>query len=274
MMHPDGTVHFSDLKQFAKSPAHYRHSVEHPRETTRPMRIGSIVDMMLLTSNMPLVYQGDRRGTKAWEDFVRGARHLLREGEEIYTQPEYDDALPIVQAAIQSDIAREYLGLLPLDSKEEDLDYAASRRTQVPLKWEVNGIPRSTRGIDVLIGNRLVDLKVTNSTQPKQFRYHALKMLWHAQLADYEEACGQNGIDVSGGLFLVGIESTAPYPITVLRMTEGAIEAGKRCLAAWLEQYKACSDANVWPGYVQCVQDLDVDAVWFGDEEEDGAEDQ
>jgi len=254
-MHADGTVHFSDLKKFAQSPAHYRHSVECPRETSRPMRIGSLVDMALLTELQPLVYEGDRRG-KAWADF-----RLAHLGQEIYTRAELEDAETIITAARRDPLAREYLGL---DNPE--------RRTQVPLRWTVDGVPRSTRGVDVLIGNKLVDLKVTNSTQPGRFVWHARRSLWHCQLADYAEACAQNGIDVSGGLFLVGIESSAPYPVTVLRMTPGALEAGRRCLASWMEMYRACADAGQWPGYAQSPVDLDVEmfdlSVGDGDEED------
>jgi len=252
MYHADGTVHFSDLKQLAKSPAHYLHAVMFPRVATRPMRIGTLVDFALIGDASPIIFDGDRRG-KAWETF----RDSFPAGTEIYTRAEAVDAHQIIASARLDPQAREYLGL-------DD----PTRRTQVPLSWTVNGVPRSTRGVDVLIGNRLVDLKVTNCTEPGRFGWHARKMMWHAQLADYEEACRQNNIDVSGGLYLVGIESTAPHCVTVLRMTPAALEEGRRCVASWIETFKSCAESNQWPGYVQSPVDLDVDAPSFGEAEE------
>lgn len=247
----DGPVHFSDLKQFAKSPAHFFHSATRVRETTRPMRVGSLVDLALLTDKKPLVYEGDRRG-KAWDAFKDA-----HPGEDLYTSAEADDAASTIMAARLDPMAREYLGL-------DD----PTRRTQVPLKWRVNGIDRETRGVDVIVGNRMADMKITNTTKPGLFAWHARKMLWHCQLADYEEACKQNGIDVSGGLYLCGIEATMPHCTTVLRLTPNAIEEARRCLAAWHESYKICRDSDQWPGYVQCPVDLDCEVFGAGDDDE------
>lgn len=250
MMHADGTVHFSDLKQIAKSPAHYAHSVTQQRETTRPMRIGSIVDRVLLTDEDVPVYAGDRRG-KGWDGFV-----AANPGRELYTQSEWDDAQPIIRAAQNDPMAQEYLGLLE----------TSKRRTQVPLRWETNGVPRSTRGIDVLYERRLVDLKVTNTTQPGRLVHHARNMLWHAQLADYTDACEQNLLDVVG-LYLVCIEATAPHCVTVLELDRSAIEAGHRCIAGWIETYKVCASSGSWPGYAQSPVDMTVlDLEGFNDE--------
>ncbi len=254
MMHADGTVHLSDLKRFALSPAHYRDSVLHPRETTRQMRIGTLVDMLLLTDRVPVVYAGERRGN-AWKAF----REKFP-GEEIFTESEHDDARAIAATVRRDPLAIEYLGL-------DDPD----RRTQVPLKWETNGVPRSTRGIDVITRGKLVDLKVTNSAHPDRFAWHARRQLWHAQLADYADACEQNGIAFPNGVFLVGVEATPPHCVTVLRMGESALTEGRKCIALWIEQFKACAASGEWPGYVQSPVDLDVEIdpeIVVGDEED------
>jgi hypothetical protein len=129
-------------------------------------------------------------------------------------------------------------------------------RTQVPLRWEMQGVPFSTRGIDVVGDGWITDLKTTQSTEPDRFMYHARNMLWHAQLACYEEACKQNGIDVSKGVFLVGIESKPPNVATVIRLSPEALADGMRCVVAWIEMLKACEANDHWPGYVQCVVDM------------------
>lgn len=235
-------LHFSDLKLFDKSPAHFFDRVTRPRvTTTTSMRIGTLVDMMLLTDKEPAVFDGVRRG-KDWDTFR--TKHA---GKDMFTQQEHDMAVAICASARMDPMAIEYLGL------END-----ERRTQVPLTWVDNGVPRATRGVDVIIGNRLIDLKVTNCTKPSKLKWHVRDMLWHAQVVDYSIGCKQNNIDVSGGLFLLCIESSPPYCVTSLMLSESAIQSGHKCISSWLEMYRACSESNVWPGYTQCVQNLDM----------------
>jgi hypothetical protein len=241
MRNKDGTVHFSELKRMALSPAHYAAAIKYGVEVTALMRAGSLTDCLLLTGEKPIVFNGRRQGGE-WELF-----RSAHAGHDIYTRSEYEDAMEVVSFVRADPLAREFLGL------NDEL-----RRTQVPLKWQTNGVPRSTRGIDVLTRRRLVDLKYTNSTKPSLFAWHAHNMLWHAQLADYQEACEQNGIDISEGIFLVGIESKLPYCVTVLKLTEEALEQGRKCIALWIEKFKSCERDKVWPGYTRVVEELDA----------------
>jgi hypothetical protein len=259
MLHPDGTLHFSDLKAFAKSPAHYRESILTPRTTTLPMRMGSLVDMLLLTPERePIVYPGERRGN-AWLAFAE--RHA---GRDVYTTAEYERAVEVVHVVRDKRFVREYLGICDPE-----------RRAQVPLRWQTQGVPRSTRGVDVLTRGMLVDLKFTASAQPSILGWHMQRMHWHAQLADYADACAQNGISLPGGVFLLAIESSAPYATTAVRMTESALAAGAKCISAWVEQYKSCAAAGVWPDYLACPYELEIDdgggGLVFPDETEDAA---
>jgi hypothetical protein len=234
---PDGCVHFSDLKQFARSPAHYKHAITATRETTRAMRVGTLVDRLLLGGEMPPIWSGDRRG-KEWSAFA--AKHAFA---EICTQAELDDAEQISHAVRANPLAIEYL----------------TGRPQVALTWEMMGVRCATRGVDCVGAGWISDLKVTQTTQPDRYQWHARRMLWNAQLAFYREACRQNGIDTSKGLFLVGVEASPPYPSTVLRLTPRAIEEGEKCVHLWLEQLRACEASGEWPGYVQSVVDFDVE---------------
>jgi hypothetical protein len=249
--HPDGTLHFSDLKLFSLSAAHYAYAIEHAgeREVTPAMRMGILVDRLLLTPERPPMVAGEDRRSLEYKALRAGTPPE----EEVFTNPELARAMVAVEAVRRDAVARDYLGL---DDPE--------RRTQVPLRWELQGVARSTRGLDVLSRNRVVDLKFTQTANPYRFASQARRMGWHAQLADYVEACAQNGIDTSGGAFLVGVEARPPYPVTVLRMTPEALDEGRRMLASWIEDYKACELADAWPGYVQAPVDLEI--ALLGDE--------
>lgn len=284
----DGCVHFSELKQLARSPAHYRHAILTPRVTTPAIRRGLIVDRLifeqgdcpiypgddrrgnawdafteLAAGRELLVYPGERRG-KAWKDFVEAhpdariftqrehddaAAHvaMLEKGrvyapDDFVTWKELADAEPIARAVQADPLAMEYL----------------AGQHQVVITWEMMGVRCATRGVDCIGDGWASDLKCSMTTQPDRFEWHARRMLWHAQLAFYAEGCRQNGIDTSKGLFIVGVEATAPHPVTVLRLTPRAVEEGEKSIHLWLEQLRGCEESDAWPGYVQSVVDFDI----------------
>src|SRR5258707_6330843 len=96
MLARDGTLHYSDLRQFARSAAHYKHQIAVEREATRAMRVGTCVHHLVLgeREDRPLaVFPGDVRRGKEWNAFAESNR-----AAEVVTQPEMDDAKPIASA--------------------------------------------------------------------------------------------------------------------------------------------------------------------------------
>ncbi len=292
LRHPDGTVHFSDVKLFSRSAAHYRHAVTHPREPSRPMRIGTIVDRLIFGGDVPvcplderrgnvwecfcelaqgftpIVYPGATRQGKAWKDFAE-----THKGTRLYTQREFDEAFDLVAAlpAGRTYQPSEFVTWSELGEAEPMAEALRGSplamrylegRHQVALEWESQGVRCSTRGIDCVGFGFISDLKVTQTTEPFHWCHQARRMLWHAQLAWYAEGCRAHGIDTHHGLFLVGVESSAPYPVTVLRLTERAAEEGARCCHSWLEQLRACEASGDWPAYAQSVVDFDIEPAF------------
>jgi hypothetical protein len=249
---PLGRVTFSELKAFARSPAHYRHACVTPREPTRAMRIGTLVDRLVFGTKLPPIWHGDSRRGKEWQTFAS-----LHAGEEICTQAELDDARPIAAAVLADPVAKARL----------------VGRYQVPLEWELGGVRCTTRGLDVVGAGWIADLKVPHTSEPQRFAWHARSMLWHAQLSWYAEACRLHGIDTSKGLFLIAVESSPPHPVTVHRLTPRAIEDGARAWRLWLEQLQVCDASGVFPGYAQSELHLDtagdVELVGLSDADED-----
>ena len=252
----DGTVHFSDLKKFARSAAHYKHSCETRTEPTRAMRIGTAIHHRVLgeRSDRPLeVFPGDARRGKAWEEFA-AARTMT----EILTQPEWDDSRAPAEAVLADPVARTLLD---------------GARFEVPLSWTENGMPMSTGGIDVVGPGYLAEIKSTANAEPEHFMRHAIKMLYHAQLAHYrmgmlsgtatdgafdyhknEYGRTERGLEIRPAkidLYIIAVEVDAPYCVTVLTLSPEVIEAGERCVRAWLERLKVCADSDCWPGYAQ-----------------------
>lgn len=258
MMNADGTVHFSELKLIGISPMHYAHRIANPMTTTPAMRLGTLVDMLLLTEREPIV-AGDNRRSKEY----LAARKLHPAEVEVFTETELERASDVVLAVRADPLACDFLGL-------DD----PARVTQLPLRWTVQGVPMSTRGLDVVTKRRLVDLKATATAQPDRLMMQARRMGWHAQLANYEEAARQNNVDVSGGAFIVAVESRAPYPVTVLRFDAEALDEGMKTVSSWLETFKSHAATNHWPAYsavpVDFVSYGDADLVYPDDEDAEG----
>ncbi len=78
------------------------------------------------------------------------------------------------------------------------------------------------------------------------------------------------GLGNPGSAFTVCVESSAPYPVTIFRLTDRAIEQGHRMYRGWMERLLTCESADHWPEYCESVVDLDVPddtfELDFGDE--------
>jgi hypothetical protein len=243
-------VRFSDLKLMAQSPAHYRYRVDTGWSGDSPaMRLGRLVDVAVLGGPEVIVYDGTRRG-KAWDAFK-----LDHAGSEIVTASEAEAAEPIIRSVKNHEHALRLLS-----------DGAVKQR----IFW--NYLGRSCSGEPDVAGpgGCLVDLKTTRCAEPGRFTRDAIWRGYHAQLAWYRQGMILSGLEPPEKLFIVAVETSAPYPVTVLRLTERAIEQGERLYRVWMERLLACEAVNEWPGYVQSAVDLDVpdDAeLTFGDDE-------
>jgi hypothetical protein len=225
-------LHFTTLKQMARSPAHLKAAVETGWQPTRAMNLGTLIHALVLGGDF-VVYEGSRRG-KAWEAFE--AEHG---GSFIVTRKEYDEA----QRA--ADAVREHPLAAPL--LEGRKEWA----------WSTKMYGRKCAGRIDVAGRHTVDLKSTNDAEPGRFSRACLRMGYAAQLAWYQDARIALGED-PGEAFIIGVESKAPFAVTVLRVTPRALLEGRKMTRLWLERLAACEAADEWPGYVQSVVDLDI----------------
>jgi hypothetical protein len=135
------------------------------------------------------------------------------------------------------------------------------------ITWDIGGRPCAGTP-DVVkpgkSGKRLVELKSCDTSAPDMFRWKGRRMAYHAQVAWYADGL-ERCLDYQPGpvteAFVVAVESTAPFPVTVFRMTESILRAGRRQWRIWFEALRNCEQSDSFPAYAQS----DVD--W---EDEDG----
>jgi hypothetical protein len=253
----DGTVHFTDLKKIPDSGVQYLHSVNTPhREPTRGMLIGTGVHHIVLgkqAGSKVVRYPGEKRVGNDWKAFA--AKHT---GYDILTIPEWDEAEQIAAAVLADPVARECL-----DGAE----------FEVPLTWEDGGIRCSTRGVDIVqrARRRIGDLKTTNTTAIAAWQRQAFAMSYHCQLAWYRRGCVANGIDVSCGMFLLGVDTKPPFETVVLEMTEELTDLADRTISLWLERLRVYTASGQFPGRAQGPVPWGLPA-WARDDENDDEE--
>ncbi len=234
MFSEDGTVHFSTLKKIADSGVQYLHAVSSPFEPTRAMLIGTGVHHLVLgqrpTSKVAR-FPGEKRVGTAWKSFLEE-----HDGYDILTEPEWNEAEQIAAAVMADRVAREYL---------------SGARFEVPLTWEDSGLRCSTTGVDIVQPGRIGDLKTTNTTEIEKWQRQAFSFSYHCQMAWYRRGCIANGIDVSHGMFLLGVDTKPPHEVVVLEMSEELIDLAERTLSLWIERLKVYAESKQFPGRAQ-----------------------
>ena len=250
MRHPaDNRIHFSELKQHAKSPAHVKLATEGARTISDVMRIGGVADSIVFQHGKGHVLYPGRRAGKEWDAF-----QIEHPDTYIVIQSELDRAKGAAEAVLKDPAARRAL---------DGCDF------QQVMQWDAFGLPCAAGvkgqrgGFDAL--NRaeryIADLKVTSCTEPEQFSRHALNQFWHAQLAWYRWGARSLGVPIDS-CRLIGVESAPPHNVTVLRLPDSWLARGERLIVAWAERHRACELADAWPGYVQ--EEIDaIEPAWM-----------
>lgn len=231
-------VRFSRLKWMALSPAHYFAACQRAgsEEETIAMRLGSGVHAIVLGQPVRR-YSGRRAGDK-WEAFK--AKHA---GETILNDREWAEASAIAGSILRH---REACAIL--------FDGTEVERT---IEWSYLGRACSSRP-DARGRYHIADLKTTRTSKPGLFAREAIRMHYHAQLAFYDDANHAERGEHFSNAYVVAVEKTDPFPVTVYRLTERALDLGRRSNRLWMEQLLACEAACTWPAYSESIVDLDA----------------
>lgn len=233
-------VRFSRLKLMAKSPAHYAAGVD---TSTSAKDKGTAVHAILFRGKRVTFYgektesgrAAPRNGAK-WEAF-----QSANAGALILSAREYDQVQRMVEAVRADRQAMEAL----TGTAEETLlfDFLNLESRTTPDVWSPDS---------------WAELKTSISADPFRFTHQSLRMYYHAQMAFHREGLWRAKRVKPKHGYVVAVESTAPYPVTVFRMTDNALDKGDRTIRAWFEQLKTCLASDQWPPYSQSVVDLDV----------------
>lgn len=230
-------VHFSTLKHMAQSPAHYLWAAQHEPPQSAAFRLGSAVDALLTGQGDRVVCCSARKGTKDYIKFLESA-------------PEDALILPAAEFGKACDMADAVTA-----HKQAAALLEGERQRFVEWRW----LGRHCAGTpDVFTLDHLTELKTGRTSQPERFMSSARWYGYHAQLAWYRRALIECGFGTPASCWIVAVESSPPYPVTVFRLTDNALDLGERACRAWMERLLVCEESDCWPGYTDAVVPFDM----------------
>lgn len=226
-------IRFSHLRAYGRSAAHGHHArLGGEDEETAAMERGTAVHALVFGTRKVCGYPGAQRRGREYEAFA--AEHA---DHEILTMAEFDKSRRMADSVLACELAQSCLQGVA----EETLLF----------RWmglDCRATP-DIRGPDYV-----TELKSSSSAEPARFGWHALRMGYHAQLRFQAIGTGARIRDH----WIVAVESDAPYPVTVFRVTDRAIEVGEKLLVLWAERLKNCEASNVFPPYTSTFAEIDV----------------
>lgn len=230
-------VRFSNLKLMSRSPAHYASTLAVPMAQSKAMLFGDALDAIIFGTKTVLTFDGASRRTKMWTAFA----------EE---NPDAIKLLPKERLTVDgmvAAIASHTMAMNLLKGTNQETVY-----------WSMNG--RMCRGTpDSFTANRVVDLKSTRNSKPEAFAWDGRKMMYHAQLMFYRNGLVENKLcSPDADCFLVAVENTPPFPVTILKLTPRAMLEGTKLWRLWFEQLLVCESSNNWPTYTQSIVEFDT----------------
>lgn len=250
----DFELRFHHLKTIGtKSPEHLRALIDREMagvvdDVSPSIELGDAVHSMAFETKVVTCYPGPTRRGKEWEAFRAQHAKAL-----ILAKNDYERARRMAEAL----------------TKHKDAVMALTGKREETLRWSQMGVKcRATP--DVRGQSHLTELKTCRDAKPEKFQRQGTWYGYHAQLAWQETGVICNKLPKPSDCYIVAIESEEPYPVTVLRLTERALEQGHRMCSLWFERYMTCLESDSWPPYVQSIVPFDVpddDELIFGDEE-------
>jgi len=240
-------VRFSRLKLIARSPLHYAAATV---EETMAMETGSAVHSIVLGGAPIHAWEEGRpRRGKEYEAFVAD----LPPGAIVLTAKAFAEAHAIAEAVKANRIA-----MAALDGDRE-----------LELRWRFGNRWCAGR-MDAVPLDGVTELKVSRTSNPADFVWHALRQGWLAQDVWYLDALAASGRMLEHAR-IVAVEPKPPYAVTTFKLSARTIDQARKTYRLWFERLRVCEDAGEFPPYAQSEVELDVPdndvALDFGDVE-------
>lgn len=229
----------SDLKTFAISPAHYKHSKSKPQEDNTNLAMGSAVHTLILE---PDKFEGEFAVYRAHKTRCQAYYAVASSNPSkiFLLQSEYETVMRIAES---------------VRNKKHVMDIINPCDKELSITGKVGDVFCKARfdGFDSSI-NRAIDLKTTGKSAT-QFRRAIWDFGYHLSNAFYEMVAETNAMFVKDFVYIV-IEKEPPYEVLLTTIDREWIDLARKEVERCLTQFSECLKTNVWPGYSTEIQEI------------------
>lgn len=256
----------SDLKEVARSPAHYKAYKATPRQETAAMREGSAIHCAVLEPDEFLrryAVLPDNSPARPTDAMLKAKKPSPSSVErmEFWMRWEAENAGKISLSCTE---AAEYM----------ELGTAVRNHPELSVFFEKGFAERAVFGTDPVTGTLCkckpdylttvrnysvtIELKTTEDARPEAFQRTAFKFGYYQGAAWYSDVQGWSGTGAPDLYLFVVVERKAPYGIKVYELTPEALEFGQRRYRAALDLYAYCLEMDEWPVYDTKIEPLSL----------------
>jgi hypothetical protein len=241
-------VRASDLKLFARTPAHARYAMTHPEQTSA-MILGNATHCAILEGAAfdaryvaaPKLDRRTNAGKAAWAAF------LEENGDRIALDADEYETCQAMRAAV----AEHPLATAVL---------SAPGFTEVSLVWAderepLHGKARLDRFCTWDGYSTIVDIKTARDASARGFARDAANMSYHVQAAHYLAGADALSPVARRFIFLV-VEKEPPNCVALYELDQDFLAAGRAARESALTAYLNAKQSGVWPGYPMKVGTL------------------
>lgn len=235
-------ISITRLKELRRSPLHYRHALEHPKQTgplslgvaahcatLEPERFGR--EFAVWSRRSETTGNLCPRNGKWWDAF-----QAENAGKTIITEDECTPALALAAAVRADPVAAPYL---------------ESGEPEAAMTW--TGWGRPCKGRVDWLTNRdgepvLVGLKTARDCRPFIFGSASAKLGYHLQWGFYLNGYSIIKDGVRPRMVEIVVESAPPHAVVVYRIPDDVLLQGEEEFLQLLEVLDRCERNNEWPG--------------------------
>lgn len=240
-------------KKILKSPAHYRHYVEHPEEPKDAFDVGSAVHSKVLGVGAQITVYPDGTGPERFEYDGEEIGNVLASNGAISTnaakafeaEARSNGLIPVkrvtgrvVNLMAESVLSNPTVKALLASGDPEVSMFATDPDTGVVMRGRLDWL-----------GARIVDLKTTaGDASEEEFAKQVFRLGYDVQFAHYEHLYHLITGDTLPYLFAV-VESNAPYLTGVHMLGNDEVLMARRRAKEARERYARAIETGEWGGY-------------------------
>ena len=222
----------SRLSAFKKSPAHLIQYLTEDKVQTPAMAFGSAFHAALLepdhfSAMYAIAPDVDRR---------------TKDGKLEYDRFVYESEDKTVLSATDAAKINAMLASVHSNSVANEL-LSACKQYEAEFKWNNADTGLEMRGfVDAIGPDFIIDVKTTTNADPRAFQSDIFRNQYHRQAAIYLDAISA---DFHIDFYFIAIEKDAPYGVSVHRLDQQALEAGRKMMVDQLFEYRQWVEAGM-----------------------------